>query len=214
MLVQFSQWPPLTQKKAQAPPPHDQVIFCRELPDSLHVPLLHLGASKIASDKVNLSCLISYYSLKMYHPSLNLARVMQSRVIGMLLTYLHASRHGTDTYLAYDCCMAFELVKYQTVMVMLFTNHSSACCLEYAGSTRQVYVIRPCAGTPLKRTYMSGPSCRATKLAYSNFSRTSPLFMTNSQYQLALGHHQPSQAKQLHPMPHTLQKAKKSASGI
>ena len=66
--------------------------------DPLHVPLLYLGACKIASDEVNLSCLISYYSLKMYRPHLKLARVMQSGVSGMLLTYLHGSRHGTDTY--------------------------------------------------------------------------------------------------------------------
>ena len=66
--------------------------------DPLHVPLLYLGACKTASDEVNLSCLISYYSLKMYRPPLKLARVMQSGVSGMLLTYLHGSRHGTDTY--------------------------------------------------------------------------------------------------------------------
>jgi len=37
--------------------------------DPLHVPLLYLRACKIASDKVNFSCLISYYSLKLYaHP--------------------------------------------------------------------------------------------------------------------------------------------------
>ena len=66
--------------------------------DPLHVPLLYLGACKTASDEVNLSCLISYYSLKMYRPPLKLARVMQSGVSGMSLTYLHGSRHGTDTY--------------------------------------------------------------------------------------------------------------------
>ena len=66
--------------------------------DPSHVPLLYLGACKITSDEVNLLCLISYYSLKMYHPPLNLARVKQSGVSGMLLTYLHGSRHETDTY--------------------------------------------------------------------------------------------------------------------
>ena len=74
----------------------DQKILSGELPDPLHVPLLYLGACKITSDEVNLSCLISYYSLRMYSlrmycPSLNLARVMQSGVSGMLLTYLHGS---------------------------------------------------------------------------------------------------------------------------
>ena len=34
----------------------------------------------------------------MYHPPLNLARVMQSGVSGMLLTYLHGWRHGANTY--------------------------------------------------------------------------------------------------------------------
>ena len=37
-------------------------------------------------------------------------------------------------------------------------------------------------------------------------------FMTDSQYQPVLAPHQLSQAKRLHRMPHTLQKAKKSAS--
>ena len=66
--------------------------------DPLHVPLLYLGACKITSDEVHLSCLINYYSLKMYRPPLKLARVMQSGVSGMLLTYLHGSRHDANTY--------------------------------------------------------------------------------------------------------------------
>ena len=42
--------------------------------DPLHAALLYLGACKIVSDEVNLWYLISYYTLKMYHPPLNLAR--------------------------------------------------------------------------------------------------------------------------------------------
>ena len=36
--------------------------------------------------------------------------------------------------------MALELVKYQTIMVMLFTNHSPARCLEYDSLFRQAAV--------------------------------------------------------------------------
>ena len=39
----------------------------------LQVPLFYLEACKITSDEVNLLCLISYYSLKMYCPPPNLA---------------------------------------------------------------------------------------------------------------------------------------------
>ena len=74
-------------------------------------------------------------------------------------------------------------------------------------------MIPPCAGTPLKKTYMSGPSRSATTLVHFNLSRTPPLFVTDSQYQLILGPQQPSQAKRLHRTLHTPQKAKKSASG-
>ena len=60
---------------------------------------------------------------------------------------------------------------------------------------------------------MSGPSHSTTTLVHFNFSRTPPLFMTDSKYQLVLGPQQPSQAKRLHHTLHTLQKAKKPASG-
>ena len=52
-----------------------------------------------------------------------------------------------------------------------------------------------------------------TSLVHFNFSRTPPLFVTDSQYQLVLGPQQPNQAKRLHRTLHTLQKAKKPASG-
>ena len=53
----------------------------------------------------------------------------------------------------------------------------------------------------------------ASTLVHPNFSQAPPLFVTDSQYQPVLGPYQPSQAKRLHHTPHTLQKAKKSASG-
>ena len=60
---------------------------------------------------------------------------------------------------------------------------------------------------------MSGPSHSATTLVHFNFSLTPPFFLTAFQYQLLLGPQQLSQAKRLHRTLHTLQKAKKSASG-
>ena len=48
--------------------------------------------------------------------------------------------------LAYDLSMALELVKYQTIMVMLFASHFPARCLEYDSLLRQA--IPPWAGTP------------------------------------------------------------------
>ena len=60
---------------------------------------------------------------------------------------------------------------------------------------------------------MYGPLHSASTLVHPNFSQAPPLFVTNSQYQPVLGPHQPSQAKRPHRTPHTLQKAKKSASG-
>ena len=39
--------------------------------------------------------------------------------------------------------MALELIKYQTIMVMLFTNHSPALCLEYESLFRQAAARDP-----------------------------------------------------------------------
>ena len=83
---------------------------------------------------------------QIYRPPLNLASVKQSGVSGMLLTYLHGSRHGTNTYVlgfAYNRSMALELVKYQTIMVMLLANHSPARGLEYDSLLRQAVACDP-----------------------------------------------------------------------
>ena len=114
--------------------------------DPLHAPLLYLGACKSASDEVNLSCLISYYSLKMYRPHLKLARVMQSRVkrhVVDLPSWLEAWNQYICVRLAYELAMALELVKYQTIMVMLFANHSAGRCLEYDSLFRQAAAHDP-----------------------------------------------------------------------
>ena len=39
--------------------------------------------------------------------------------------------------------MALELIKYQTIMVMLFANHSPARCLEYDSLFRQAAARDP-----------------------------------------------------------------------
>ena len=93
------------------------------------VPLLYLGACKIASDEVNLSCLISYYSLKMYRPPLKLAKgksKLSNRHIVDLASWLKSWNRYMCVRLACDLSMALELVKYQTIMVMLFANHYPA----------------------------------------------------------------------------------------
>jgi len=117
--------------------------------------------------------------------------------------------------LAYNLSMALKLVKYQTIMVMLFASHSPASCLEYDCLFRQTAARDSTLhwDTIKEDIIMSGPSRIATTVVHFNFSRTPPLFVTNSQYQLVLGPQQPSQAKQLHCTLHTLQKAKISASG-
>ena len=45
--------------------------------------------------------------------------------------------------LAYDHSMALELVKYQTIMVILFANHSPLCCLDYDSLFRQAAAHDP-----------------------------------------------------------------------
>ena len=98
------------------------------------MPLLNLGACKIASDEVDLLCLISYYSLKMYHPTPKVgkgnAKWSKWHVVD-LPSWLEAWNRYICITLAYDRSMALKLVKYQTIMVMLFANQSPARCLEY-----------------------------------------------------------------------------------
>ena len=63
----------------------------------------------------------------------------------MLLTYLHGSRHGTDTYVL-GLPTTFPWLSSssnQTIMVMLFTNHSPARCLEYDSLFRQAAARDP-----------------------------------------------------------------------
>ena len=60
---------------------------------------------------------------------------------------------------------------------------------------------------------MCGPSRSAMTLVPLTPSRATPLFVTDFQYQPVWGPHQTRQPKRLHRMPHTRQKAKKSASG-
>ena len=63
----------------------------------------------------------------------------------MLLTYLHGSRHGTDTYVL-GLPTTFPWLSSssnQTIMVMLFTNHSPAWCLEYDSLFRQAAARDP-----------------------------------------------------------------------
>ena len=55
-----------------------------------------------------------------------------------LPSWLEAWNRYICVGLAYDHYMALGLIK---IMVKLFPNHSSACCLEYAGSARQLHVI-------------------------------------------------------------------------
>ena len=47
-----------------------------------------------------------------------------------LLSWLEAWNRYICVRFAYNLSIALELVKYQTIMVMLFANHSPACCLE------------------------------------------------------------------------------------
>ena len=114
----------------------------------------------------------------------------------------------TCVRLAYDRSIALELVKCQTITVMLFANHSPLHCLDYNSLFRQAAACDPslCWDT-IKEACMSGPSHNATTLVHPNFSRAPKLFMTDSQSQLVLGPFQLSKAKPLHRMPHTLQKA-------
>ena len=45
--------------------------------------------------------------------------------------------------IAYNHSMTLELIKYQTIMVMLFANHSPAHCLEYNSLFRQAAACDP-----------------------------------------------------------------------
>ena len=60
-----------------------------------------------------------------------------------LPSWLEAWNQYICVRLAYDLSMALELVKYQTIMVMLFANHSPACCLEYDSLFRQATARDP-----------------------------------------------------------------------
>ena len=59
------------------------------------------------------------------------------RQVTDLPSWLEAWNRCTCVRLAYDRSMALELVKYQTIMVMLFANHSPIRCLEYDSLFRQ-----------------------------------------------------------------------------
>ena len=108
--------------------------------DAFHVLPLCQGVCGIALDEVNLLYLINYYSLKVYRP---LQRVKQSGVSARLPTCLEAWNRYLCVRLAYNRSVALELVKYQTIVVMLFANHSSARCLEYDSLLRQAAARDP-----------------------------------------------------------------------
>ena len=129
----------------------------------------------------------------------------------MLLTCLRGSRHGTDTY----ALRPFHGSRARQIMVMLFANHSPARCLEYDSLFRQAAAHDPILrwDTIKEDIYVWATTQHHNTSIHPNFSRAPPLFVTDSQYQPVLGPHQLSQAKRLHYMLHTLQKAKKSARG-
>ena len=53
------------------------------------------------------------------------------RQVTDLPSWLEAWNRYICVRLAYDHSMALELVKYQTIIAMLFANHSPVRCLEY-----------------------------------------------------------------------------------
>ena len=72
------------------------------------------------------------------NPKIGKGNVKRSeRHVVDLPTWLEAWNRYICVRLAYDLSIAFELVKYQTIMVMLFTNHSPARFLEYDSLFRQ-----------------------------------------------------------------------------
>ena len=60
-----------------------------------------------------------------------------------LPSWLEAWNRYVCVRLAYDRSMALKLVKYQTIMVMLFASHSPARCLEYDSLFRQAAARDP-----------------------------------------------------------------------
>ena len=60
-----------------------------------------------------------------------------------LPSWLEAWNRYICVRLAYNRSMALELVKYQTIMVMLFANHPPARCLEYDSLFRQAAARDP-----------------------------------------------------------------------
>ena len=133
------------------------------------------------------------------------------RQVTDLFSWLEAWNRYTCVRLAYDRSMALELVKYQTIMVMLFANHSPIRCLEYDSLFRQAAERDPTLrwDTIKEDIYVWA----ITQRHDSTLCRATLLFVTAYNYQPVWGPHQTRQPKRLHRMPHTRQKAKKSASG-
>ena len=69
-------------------------------------------------------------------PSKGKAKQSKSHVVD-LPSWLEAWNRYICVRVAYDCSMALELVKYQTIMVMLFANNPPAHCLNYDSLFRQ-----------------------------------------------------------------------------
>ena len=54
------------------------------------------------------------------------------------MAMFYGMSHGTHVKIAHNHPMVLELIKYQTIMVMLFANHTAVHCLEYHSLCLQV----------------------------------------------------------------------------
>ena len=133
-----------------------------------------------------------------------------------LPSWLQAWNRYICVRLAYDRSMSLKLVKCQTIMMMLFRNHSPTRCLEYDSLFHQAAACDPTLRWDIikKHIYVWAITQHHHNISMSQFQSSTSTFRDQLPISASLqGPHQPSQAKRLHCMPHKLQKAKKPASG-
>ena len=96
--------------------------------------------------------------LSMFNQKSAKKRNTEKRQVVDLNSWLEAWNRYATCRIASDPAMALELVKYQTVVSLLFARYPAASVIEYDCLFRQQpLVIAQCAGTLQRKKFMCGP---------------------------------------------------------
>ena len=124
----------LTATMATAEDPDKLAAATLLHPHRFHVPLLSLPAKIRRGEYVHFDkLLLSRPQPPLYQPVQRTKqwRKEPKRTVSDLTSWLEAWNRFVCCHLSYFPATALEMTKYQAIMVMLFTNHPPAHCVEY-----------------------------------------------------------------------------------